>query len=127
LEDSKVGWLGGWMMKGWKSGSFQPSILPSFQYESVGQIGPTAKCAPPLRDAGRREEMWKRLRALLDLQGSGTIGAEQLLYRHAISPYVGWKLRAIVKGTWVRGREVYCNGKVTAQGRGKLLTPDLIV
>jgi allantoinase len=179
--------------------------------ESVGQIGPTAKCAPPLRDAGRREEMWKRLRAgaidtlgsdhspappemkvsddffsiwggisgcqhafplalaewrerggvaefprfaavtaanvaerfgigrtkggiaegldadiaLIDLQGSGTIGAEQLLYRHAITPYVGWKLCAIVKGTWVRGREVYRKGKVTAQGRGKLLTPDL--
>jgi allantoinase len=179
--------------------------------ESVGQIGPTAKCAPPLRDAGRREEMWKRLRArridtlgsdhspappemkvaddffsiwggisccqhgfplalaewreragvdefrqfaavtaanvaerfrigrtkgriaegfdadiaLLDLQGSETIVAEQLLYRHAITPYVGWKLRAIVKGTWVRGREVYRNGEVTAQHRGKLLTPHL--
>ena len=31
--------------------------------ESVGQIGASAKCAPPLRDAARREEMWKRLRA----------------------------------------------------------------
>lgn len=179
--------------------------------ESVGEIGATAKCAPPLRDAGRREEMWKRLRActidtlgsdhspappemkvsddffsiwggiascqhafplalaewreragadgfprftavtaanvaerfgisrmkgriaegfdadiaLIDLQGSATITPDQLLYRHAISPYVGWDLRAIVKGTWVRGHEVYRNGKVTAQGQGKLLTPDL--
>jgi len=31
--------------------------------ESVGQIGASAKCAPPLRDAARREEMWKRIRA----------------------------------------------------------------
>lgn len=63
--------------------------------------------------------------ALIDLQGSATITPDQLLYRHAISPYVGWDLRAIVKGTWVRGHEVYRNGKVTAQGQGKLLTPDL--
>jgi allantoinase len=178
--------------------------------ESVGQIGAFAKCAPPLRDAARREEMWKRLRAgkidtlgsdhspsppemkisedffsvwggiagcqhafplalaewnarsgmdgfpqfsaatatnvaarfgigrlkgriaegfdaditLVDLQGSVTILAEQLLYRHAISPYIGSVLRAVIKGTWVRGRAVYRNQRFLSQARGRLLTPD---
>jgi allantoinase len=178
--------------------------------ESVGQVGATAKCAPPLRDAARREEMWKRIEAglidtlgsdhspappemkisadffsiwggisgcqhafplalagwyarsgsdglrrfsavtatnvaerfgigrvkgriadgfdadltLVDLQGTETITAEELFYRHAISPYVGSELRAVVKGTWVRGRAVYRNGKFPGQAPGRLLTPN---
>jgi allantoinase len=176
--------------------------------ESVGQIGASAKCAPPLRDATRREEMWKRMRAgaidtlgsdhspsppemklsenffsvwggisgcqhafplalaewrarsgldgfprfsavsaanvaerfgigrvkgriaegfdadiaLVDLQGSVTITAEQLFYRHTISPYIGLELRALVKGTWVRGRAVYRNERFLGQAQGRLLT-----
>jgi allantoinase len=178
--------------------------------ESVGQIGASAKCAPPLRDAARREEMWKRLQAgtidtlgsdhspsppemkisedffsvwggisgcqhafplalsewkdragldgfprfsavtatnvaerfgigrvkgriaegfdadltLIDLQRSVTIAPEQLFYRHAISPYIGSELRAVIKGTWVRGRAVYRNERFIGQPQGRLLTPD---
>jgi allantoinase len=175
--------------------------------ESVGEIGASAKCAPPLRDASRREEMWERLRAggidtlgsdhspappdmkvskdffavwggisgcqhafplalgelyaragaeglarfsavtattvaarfgigrmkgqiaagfdaditLVDLQGRERITAAQLLYRHPISPYIGLELRAVVRGTWVRGRAVYRDGKVTGEARGRLV------
>jgi allantoinase len=178
--------------------------------ESVGQIGASAKCAPPLRDAARREEMWKRIlmgtidtlgsdhspsppemkisddffsvwggiagcqhafplalaewnvrsgsdgfprfaamtatnvadrfgigRAkgriaegfdadlvLIDLRGSGTITAQQLFYRHAVSPYIGSKLHAVIEGTWVRGRAVYRNGVFRGPPQGMLLTPD---
>jgi len=53
-----------------------------------------------------------------------TITSEQMLYRHRISAYVGSVLRAVVKGTWVRGRTVYRNGKISASVRGKLLTPE---
>jgi allantoinase len=177
--------------------------------DSVAEIGALAKCAPPLRDSGRREEMWKRLRAeaidtlgsdhspappemkvsedffaiwggisgcqhafllalaewrmragadglarfsavtatnvatrfrigrtkgqiaegfdadvtLVDLEGCERIAAEQLLYRHPISPYVGFELRAVVKGTWLRGRTVYRDGKVVGESRGRLITP----
>jgi allantoinase len=180
--------------------------------ESVGRIGASAKCAPPLRDAARREEMWVRILAdkidtlgsdhspsppelkisedffevwggiagcqhafplalaewynrsgldrfprfaamtasnvadrfgigrvkgqisegfdadiaLVDLQGSLMIDAEQLFYHHAISPYIGSELRAIVKGTWVRGRAVYRDERFLDQVRGRLLTPDQI-
>jgi len=42
-----------------------------FTDESVGRIGPSAKCAPPLRDAARREEMWVRILAdRIDTLGS---------------------------------------------------------
>ncbi|HSZ75884.1 MAG TPA: hypothetical protein VK775_00650, partial [Chthoniobacterales bacterium] len=61
---------------------------------------------------------------LVDLQGIDTVTAEQLFYRHAISPYVGSELRAVVKGTWVRGLAVYRNGKFPVQAAGRLLTPD---
>lgn len=177
--------------------------------DSVGKIGASAKCAPPLRDAARREELWKRLRAgtidtlgsdhspappemkvsedffaiwggisgcqhafllalaewrlragadglprfsavtatnvaarfgigrqkgqiaegfdadvtLVDLEGCERIAADQLLYRHPISPYIGFELRAVVKGTWVRGRAIYRDGKVVGEAKGRLITP----
>jgi allantoinase len=175
----------------------------------VGEIGPWAKCAPPLRDAARREELWKRLRAgtidtlgsdhspappemkvsedffaiwggisgcqhafllalaewrlragadgltrfsavtatnvaarfgigrlkgqiaegfdadltLVDLEGCDKVTAEKLLYRHPISPYIGFDLRAVVKSTWVRGRAVYRDGKVVGEAQGRLIMP----
>jgi len=178
--------------------------------ESVGQIGASAKCAPPLRDAARREEMWKRIQAgaidtlgsdhspsppemkisedffaiwggiagcqhafplalaewcarsgldgfsrfaamtatnvadrfgigrakgriaegfdadiaLVDAAGSVKITPEKLFYRHAVSPYIGSELRAVIKGTWVRGRAVYRNERFLGLGQGRLLTPD---
>jgi allantoinase len=178
--------------------------------ESVGQIGALAKCAPPLRDDARREQLWERIRAgtidtlgsdhspappemkisedfftiwggisgcqhafpltlaewcvrlgwdglprfsaltstrvaerfgigrykgqlaegfdadvtLVDLHGSVTITAEQLFYRHAISPYVGLPLRAVVKGTWVRGCPIYRNEGFPGQPQARLLAPD---
>jgi allantoinase len=175
----------------------------------VGEIGPWAKCAPPLRDAARREELWKRLRAgtidtlgsdhspappemkvsedffaiwggisgcqhafllalaewrlragadglarfsavtatnvaarfgigrlkgqiaegfdadlaLVDFEGCDKVTAEKLLYRHPISPYIGFDLRAVVKSTWVRGRAVYRDGKVVGEAQGRLIMP----
>ena len=152
-----------------------------FSSEDLERIGAAAKCAPPLRSEGERQEMWRRLRegeidivasdhspAPLDMkQGSdffkiwgGIAGvqstlavllgklpvadvgrvlsespaarfriprkgriavgydadlvlvdpeveyelkAEDLLQRHAISPYVGARFRGVVKQTFVRG------------------------
>ena len=177
--------------------------------DSVGKVGASAKCAPPLRDAVRREELWKRLRAgtidtlgsdhspappemkvsedffaiwggisgcqhafllalaewrlragadglarfaavtatnvaarfgigrqkgqiaegfdadvtLVDLEGCERITADQFLYRHPISPYIGLELRAVVKGTWMRGRAVYRDGKIVGEAQGRLVTP----
>jgi allantoinase len=76
------------------------------------------------RAKGRIAEGFDADIALVDLQGSLTIDAEHLFYRHAISPYIGSELRAIVKGTWVRGRAVYRDERFLDQARGRLLTPD---
>jgi allantoinase len=177
--------------------------------DSVGEIGPPAKCAPPLRDAARRDEMWNRFGAgnidtlgsdhspappemkvsqdffaiwggisgcqhafmltlaewrrragadgltrfpavtatnvavrfgigrlkgtiaegfdadftLVDLESRESIIADRLLYRHPISPYIGFESRAVVKGTWVRGRAVYRDGKAVGAAQGRLVTP----
>ena len=60
---------------------------------------------------------------LVDLEGCERITAEQLLYRHPISPYLGLESRAVVKGTWMRGRAVYRDGKIVGEARGRLVTP----
>ncbi len=75
------------------------------------------------RVKGRIAEGFDADITLVDLQGSVTITAEQLFYRHTISPYIGLELRALVKSTWVRGRAVYRNEKFLGQAQGRLLTP----
>jgi hypothetical protein len=58
-----------------------------------------------------------------DEEGCEKITAERLLYRHPISPYIGLESRAVVRGTWVRGRAVYRDGKIVGKARGRLVTP----
>ncbi|NDJ60024.1 MAG: amidohydrolase family protein, partial [Chloroflexi bacterium] len=44
---------------------------------------------------------------LVDLDARSMLAAEDLAYRHPISPYVGMTLRGQVRQTWVRGKLVY--------------------
>ena len=62
--------------------------------------------------------------ALVDLAGDAPIAADDLLYRHRHSPYVGRTLRARVVRTLVRGRTVFAGGRVVAPPAGRLVTPD---
>ena len=61
---------------------------------------------------------------LVDLRGDDLIEADDLLYRHRVSPYVGRTLGARVVRTLVRGRTVYAAGRVVAPPAGRLVTPD---
>jgi allantoinase len=54
--------------------------------------------------------------ALVDLDAPHTLQAQDLLYRHRISPWIGRRLRARVVRTLLRGRD-------PAPGAGRLLTP----
>jgi allantoinase len=72
---------------------------------------------------GRLAEGFDADITLVDMRGTTMITPEQLAYRHAISPYVGLELRAVVYGTWVRGHAVYRNGNFPDQASGRLLTP----
>lgn len=42
-----------------------------------------------------------------DPQGEFTVTEDRLYYRHPVSPYLGQKLRGVVKATYVRGRAVF--------------------
>jgi allantoinase len=55
--------------------------------------------------------------ALVDLSAQYTLRAEDLLYRHPISPYIGRRLRGRVVRTLLRGAD-------PAPGAGRLLTPE---
>jgi allantoinase len=59
--------------------------------------------------------------ALIDLTTEHTLGAEDLQYRHPISPWIGRRLRATVTRTLLRGAEAWPE----PQAAPRLLTPSL--
>jgi len=61
--------------------------------------------------------------ALVDLAHEATLTAEQLGYRHQISPYVGQRLRGRIARTILRGQTIQHNGQTVATPRGRLLRP----
>jgi allantoinase len=62
--------------------------------------------------------------ALVDLASSFTLRAEDLFYRHKMSPYLDRTFRGKVVRTVVRGTTVFHNGKITSGPVGKLIKPD---
>ena len=48
-----------------------------------------------------------------------TVTADKLHYRHAVSPYLGQRLRGVVKATYLRGGAVYRDGSVIDTPRGR--------
>ena len=60
---------------------------------------------------------------LVDLSAACTLKPEDLLQRHALSPYVGASFRGVVRRTIRRGETIFDGGKATAQGGGKLVRP----
>jgi len=61
--------------------------------------------------------------ALVDLDSSFTLRAEDLYYRHKMSPYVDRTLRGNVVRTIVRGKTVFRDGEVVSEPVGRLLKP----
>jgi allantoinase len=60
---------------------------------------------------------------LVDLAHRATLRAEDLLYRHRHSPYVGKTLHGRIVRTMVRGRTVYRDGVIVSEPIGRLVTP----
>jgi allantoinase len=44
---------------------------------------------------------------------------DRLYYRYPVSPYLGEKLRGVVKETYLRGHRVFSNGQFSSQARGR--------
>jgi allantoinase len=61
--------------------------------------------------------------ALIDLSAGFVLNREDLLQRHALSPYVGSSFHGVVKRTIRRGETIFADGKPTARGGGKLVRP----
>jgi allantoinase len=62
--------------------------------------------------------------ALVDLSRASVLQAGELLYRHALSPYIGRTLKGAVRRTLVRGRTVARDGSVVGEPSGRFLRPD---
>ena len=61
--------------------------------------------------------------ALVDLAQSGVVTADELLDHHKLSPYVGRRLRGVVRRTLVRGRTVVLDGALVGKPAGRFLRP----
>jgi allantoinase len=60
---------------------------------------------------------------IVDVNSTQTDEADNLLHRHRITPYLGMKLRGVVRKTIRRGEVIYSEGTITATDRGKLVKP----
>ena len=56
---------------------------------------------------------------MFDAESEFMVTNEILHYRHPISPYVGEKLRGVVKATYLRGTPVFVEGKFPVELIGR--------
>ena len=56
---------------------------------------------------------------VFDPESEFVVSADRLHYRHAVSPYLGEKLRGIVKSTYLRGRLVFQEGEFPGEPLGR--------
>jgi allantoinase len=61
--------------------------------------------------------------ALVSLDESFTVRAEDLQYRHRQSAYAGRSLRGAVRRTLVRGLTVFQDGQIVTESQGRLIQP----
>ena len=118
-------------------------------FQAWGGISGVQHLLPVLLDAGMEPELFSRLASenparrfrlphkgrleiggdadlvLVDLRAEHSVRAEDLLYRHQHSPYVGRTLHAMVRRTLLRGQTVFHDGKIVAKPAGNLVKPSL--
>ncbi len=56
---------------------------------------------------------------VFDPEGEFIVTADRLHFRHAVSPFVGEKLRGVVKATYLRGSAVFAGGEFPGEPRGR--------
>jgi allantoinase len=59
---------------------------------------------------------------VFDPEAEFIVTPEKLHYRHAISPYMGQRLKGMVEATYLRGKPVYQAGRFVSGARGRELT-----
>jgi len=58
---------------------------------------------------------------LWDPEAQFEVKAEDIFFRHPVTPYAKQKLYGVVYRTWVRGQEVYTEGKHSPEAQGEFL------
>jgi len=56
---------------------------------------------------------------IFDAETEFVVTKERLYYRHPVSPYIGEKLRGVVKATYLRGKLVFADGKFSGEHLGR--------
>ncbi len=94
--------------------------MPRVIVEEVGRL----PCEHPADFLGRKQKgriapgcdadlvVW-------DADGEFTVEPGGLQQRHKMTPYAGWRLRGVVKTTFVRGRRVWDNGRLAMPFSGQ--------
>jgi allantoinase len=57
--------------------------------------------------------------AVFDPDREWTVTADELHFRHKISPYLGAKLRGRVRETWLRGERIFAESQFIGEPRGR--------
>ena len=68
---------------------------------------------------GRIAESYDADFVVFDPDAEFTVTPDRLHQRHAVSPYLGEKLRGRVKRTYLRGRPVFCDGQFPGDAMGR--------
>jgi allantoinase len=55
---------------------------------------------------------------VFDPESEFLVSEDRLHYRHPVSPYLGEKLRGVVKATYLRGRKVFSDGEFPGEPMG---------
>jgi allantoinase len=94
-------------------------IAPLERTAALTASSPAARFGLPRK--GRIEVGCDADFSLVDLNEEYTVTRESLFQRHGFSPYVGATFRGAVRRTVVRGRTVYLDGKIVAEGGGQFI------
>ena len=62
---------------------------------------------------------------VFDTEREFVVSEERLHFRHRVSPYLGERLRGVVKATYLRGEMVYADGQFCGKARGREHAHDL--
>jgi allantoinase len=56
---------------------------------------------------------------VFDPEAEFVVSKDRLYYRHLVSPYLGKRLRGVVKATYLRGQVVFSGGQFSGEARGR--------
>ena len=94
-------------------------MVPVERVAALAAANPAARFG--IANKGRIEVGYDADFTLVDLNAPHTVTQESLFQRHGFSPYVGATFRGTVRRTVVRGRTVFLDGRIVAEGGGQFV------